>query len=201
MTSPSPRSRPRRARWVTRTVIGALGVVTIVGGGYAGYAWSQRQLFIGESSGYVATYHGVAATIGPVDLSTLDAASDVAVADLPVYYQQRVKDTFAVTDSAEAARRITELRELAELCRLRPDLTAPCTYGVPDSLPTTAPSALPTGTSTLLPSGLPSGTATSSATTSSSKPTGTTPTTARPTRTSSSATKTPAPNPNAAVAR
>ncbi len=196
-------SPSRRARWVTRSVIAALAVVTLVGGGYAGYAWSQRQLFIGESSGYVATYHGVAATLGPLDLSTLEAASDVALADLPVYYQQRVKDTFAVTDSTEAARRITELRELAQLCRVRPDLTAPCTYGEPGSLPTSSPSALPTGTSTVLPSGLPSASATPNGTSSGAKPTGTATSTARPTPrpTARPTTGSTPPNPNAGVAR
>jgi protein phosphatase len=161
----------RTVRLVRRAVLGILVVVAAVGGGYGAYAWSQRQMYVGSTDGKVAVYRGVAQDLGPIRLSTVEATTDVAVADLPTYYQELVTSTFAVKDTADADSRIATLREIALACRSRTDQSQPCTLTAPPNGSTTGPTTSSSLTTTGSLPGAPTAT------------TGSTPRTASPSNT------------------
>lgn len=159
----------RLSRWLRRLGAAALLVAVLAGAGYGAYAWSQRQLYVGAWHGYVAIYRGFSQNLGPIALNSVDETTDIALNDLPAYYQTLVTDTFTVKDSADAEQRLAALRAVAAACQVRPDPSQPCTLS-PDSSAT--PTTQPTSPVTGLPAAPSSGTASASGTATSSTPGG-----------------------------
>ncbi|MBK8470712.1 MAG: serine/threonine-protein phosphatase [Actinomycetales bacterium] len=138
-----------RVLWLRRAGLAAAATAVLVGGSYAGYAWTQRQYFLGEQDGYVAIYQGVNASLGPVQLSTVVQGTDVPLADLPSYYRDSVRTAITVSGLAEAAARVDTLRLAATVCRAQALAGIPCGTGLPETTPTDPSTSSPTDTSTL----------------------------------------------------
>ena len=87
----APRSRRRahrpRRRW------SLVVVAVLAAGGYAAWAWSQRQFYVAAEAGSVAIFRGVSQDLGPIGLSRVESQSDVTVSDLPVDVQGSVERT------------------------------------------------------------------------------------------------------------
>ncbi len=115
-----------RARWLRRGGAAAVAAVVLVGASYAGYAWTQRQYFIGEDDGYVTVFRGVHQTLGPVHLGTLEDRSSVLVTDLPVHYQEQVRASIVTNGRDDAETRVAALRAVALECRQQNALGTPC---------------------------------------------------------------------------
>ena len=98
--------------WLRRGLLGVAVLVVVVGGAWASYEWSQRQYFVGETEGQVTIFRGVAQDLGPWVLSTPEESTDLAVTDLPTYYQSRVRSTLSADDRADADAIVAELRSL-----------------------------------------------------------------------------------------
>lgn len=125
-----PADEPRRRGRIARIVALVLIVLfALFGGLYGAYAWSQQQLFVGESGGKVAVFQGLPQTLGPFTLSSVRTTSDVDVADLPDFYRERVERTIRATDEAAAEAQINELRAQATACVQRRNAGVPCGSG------------------------------------------------------------------------
>ncbi len=145
---------PRRSRrsTVLRRGIAVLVVAAILaGGGIAAWSWSQQQFYVGSESGRVAIFRGVAATLGPVDLSHVESLSEVPVSDLPVDVQGSVTRTISARDLADARVKVDRLRTEAARCRVLSTAGTPCgtspmpaTPATPTPTPSTGPTNGPT---------------------------------------------------------
>jgi protein phosphatase len=144
----APARRPRR--WLTLGIAGAAILVLAVGL-WLGYAWTQTRYYIGEFDQRVAIFNGVSQRLGPIQLSTLEAVTDIRMDSLPQFSQQRVRQTVPARDLYDAQRIVKNLE--------RTGSTAPSDECLTPS-PTATPSATPKATAT----GKATGTATAKAT-------------------------------------
>lgn len=98
--------------WLRRGLT-ALAVLVVVGAGaWASYQWSQRQYFVGELDGQVTVFRGVSQDLGPWQLSEPETRTDLAVADLPDYYQSRIQATLIADDADDARALVEDLRSM-----------------------------------------------------------------------------------------
>lgn len=127
---PLDEDEPRRRGRVIRTV--ALSVIlafALIGGLYGAYAWTQQQVFVGESGGKVAIFAGLPQQLGPLTLSSVKMTSDIDVANLPDYYRDRVQRTIPAGDDNAAMAQVNELRIQAAACQARRIQGNPCGSG------------------------------------------------------------------------
>lgn len=95
--------QPRRRFKGLGLALGLLLLIgLVVGGGYAGYSWSQTRFYVAESNGYVAIFRGIPQEIGPISLSSEYRVTDIAVADLTQVFQERLAETITRPSLAEA---------------------------------------------------------------------------------------------------
>ncbi len=146
-----PAVRPRR--WLTISIAAAIVAVLTVGL-WLGYAWTQTRYYIGEHDQHVAIFNGVSQRLGPIQLSTLEAVTDIRMSDLPEFSQQRVRQTVPARDLYDAQRIVKNLERTgttapADEC-LTPSPTATATAAAetpsPGASSTAQPSAAPTQT-------------------------------------------------------
>ncbi len=137
--APEPPSR----RW-PGVIAGTLAVLLVIGGAIWGVtAYSSSRYYIAEADGNIAIYNGLPGSILGQNLSSLTERTNIALLDLPRFYQRAVNNTIAASDLAGARDSVAELQWKAERCvavrheRLdqQPPAIAP---------PTTAPSGLAT---------------------------------------------------------
>jgi PPM family protein phosphatase len=98
--------RPRH--WITIGIAAAALVVLAVGL-WLGYAWTQTRYYIGEFDQRVAIFNGVSQRLGPIQLSTLEAVTDIRMESLPQFSQQRVRQTVPARDLYDAQRIVKNL--------------------------------------------------------------------------------------------
>ncbi|MDD7834372.1 PP2C family protein-serine/threonine phosphatase [Paenarthrobacter sp. AB444] len=130
----------RRNRWLMPAVA-AFVVLGVVVGLWLGYAWTQTRYYVGEYDQRVAIFNGISQRLGPIQLSRLEAVTDVRVDSLPEYGQQSVRQTVPAGDLHDAQLIVENLKQ----------------YG---SASVNCPSTSPTGTATPKASTTPTPTAT-----------------------------------------
>ncbi|SDL05316.1 PP2C family serine/threonine-protein phosphatase [Arthrobacter sp. ok362] len=168
--------RPRR--WLTVSIAAAI-VALLAVGLWLGYAWTQTRYYIGEHDQHVAIFNGVSQRLGPIQLSTLEAVTDIKMSDLPEFSQQRVRQTVPARDLYDAQRIVKNLE--------RTGTTAPADECLTPSPAATAAGATPSPGATAKPSATASaGAAKPSATASAG--------TAKPSATASAGTAKPSPS-------
>src|SRR6185295_7483849 len=131
----SPTGRPRR--WVTVSIAAAIVALLSVGL-WLGYAWTQTRYYIGEHDQHVAIFNGVSQRLGPIQLSTLEAETEIRMSDLPDFSQQRVRQTVPARDLYDAQRIVKNLE--------RTGTTAPADECLSPSPTATAAGATPGAT-------------------------------------------------------
>lgn len=102
--------RRRRRRFVWGFWI-VLLIGAIVAAFVLGYQWTQTRYYVGESNGRVAVYQGIQQDLGPISLHELHTETDLDVADLRTYDQQRVAQTITAGSLAEALTIVQRLEE------------------------------------------------------------------------------------------
>ena len=137
--------QPRPRRWVTWSIAASVLVVLTVGL-WLGYAWTQTRYYIGEYDSRVAIYNGVSQRLGPIQLSSLEAVTEIRMDSLPPFSQQRVRQTVPARDLYDAQRIVKNLE--------RTGTTSPADdCPSPNATATTTPhTPAPTGTATPAPS-------------------------------------------------
>jgi PPM family protein phosphatase len=127
-------------RWTLRVLAGLVVAAVLVAGGYAAYAWSQQQYYVGADGDSVAIYRGLPQDIGPLRMSHVYERQDVELTALPQYAAEQVRGRITVEDLPAARDKVTELR--TQVC-------APTTAtSSPSTSPTSGPSTSPTPTTT-----------------------------------------------------
>ncbi|GAA1271252.1 PP2C family protein-serine/threonine phosphatase [Arthrobacter pascens] len=140
-----PERRPRR--WVSMGIAAAALVVLVVGL-WLGYAWTQTRYYIGEFDQRVAIFNGVSQRLGPIQLSTLEAVTEIKMESLPQFSQQRVRQTVPARDLYDAQRIVKNLERTGTTAPSDECLTAsPTATASPSPRATSAkPTPTPTGT-------------------------------------------------------
>lgn len=148
------RSSHRPRRWLSMAV--AVVVLVLLGVGlWLGYAWTQTRYYIGEYDQRVAIYNGVSQRLGPIQLSTLEAVTEIPMSSLPEFSQQRVRQTVPARDLYDAQRIVKNLEETgttspSEAC------PSPSAGAAPSGTPA-ATSPAPSPTASPAPTQSPSG--------------------------------------------
>ncbi|WP_022889137.1 PP2C family protein-serine/threonine phosphatase [Agromyces italicus] len=102
--------RRRRRRWVWGFWI-VLFIAAIVAAIVLSYQWTQTRYYVGESNGRVAIYQGIQQNLGPISLHELHTETDIDVAELRTYDQQRVEQTISAGSFTEAFQIVQRLEE------------------------------------------------------------------------------------------
>jgi protein phosphatase len=139
-------AQPKRKRHKGMMLVLIILVLGLVGGGgYAAYAWSQDQYFVGTQAGNVAIYRGLPQDVGPVHLSSLYERQSLPVEELPSYWRDQVQQRITAPDLPKARAVVENLRQQAALCAT----STPTATATPSTTPTTSQtsaSATATGT-------------------------------------------------------
>lgn len=130
--------RPKPRRWVTMSIAASVLVVLTLGL-WLGYAWTQTRYYIGEHDSRVAIFNGVSQRLGPIQLSTLEAVTEIRMDSLPQFSQQRVRQTVPARDLYDAQRIVKNLEGTGTIAP--PD---ECLTPSPTPAPATAPAETPT---------------------------------------------------------
>ncbi|GAB3562715.1 PP2C family protein-serine/threonine phosphatase [Spelaeicoccus albus] len=145
----------RRGR-VRRALVGLLVIIVLIGAGWAGYAYTQKQYYVGSYQGQIAIYKGISQNLGPIQLGHLYKKQNIGLAELPDFAQQRVSETIPAGNLRAARKIVSNLRgeinpnpvkiPQPKNPKTRPGVTEPTTE--PSSTPSAGPStsAKPTGT-------------------------------------------------------
>ncbi|GII98841.1 protein phosphatase [Sediminihabitans luteus] len=135
------RDDPRRP-WVP--VIGSTLLLVGLGiAGWAGYAWTQTQYFVGIADGEVAVYQGVPTDLGPISLSSPVETTGTLVASLPELYQNRLEETIPASSREDAVSRASEISDEAVLTPSTAEPTDEPTDAPTTAAPTAEPTASP----------------------------------------------------------
>ncbi|WP_332762126.1 PP2C family protein-serine/threonine phosphatase [Pseudarthrobacter sp.] len=130
--------RPKPRRWVTMSIAASVLVVLTLGL-WLGYAWTQTRYYIGEHDSRVAIFNGVSQRLGPIQLSTLEAVTEIRMDSLPQFSQQRVRQTVPARDLYDAQRIVKNLEGTGTIAP-----PGECLTPSPTPAPATAPAETPT---------------------------------------------------------
>jgi PPM family protein phosphatase len=111
--SPQPPDR-RRFR---RPLVGllALLLVAVAGLGVA-YGWTRSQYFVGADHDKVAIFQGLSEGLPGLSLSRVYEVQQLALSELPPFYQEQVKANIDVASLDSARETVAELSEAAKRC-------------------------------------------------------------------------------------
>ncbi|MCX2747318.1 protein phosphatase 2C domain-containing protein [Arthrobacter sp. MI7-26] len=129
----------RRRRWFT-PVVAALLAIFVVAGLWLGYAWTQTRYYVGEFDHRVAIFNGISQSLGPFQLSKVEAVTEIRVDSLPEYSRQSIRQTVPARDLADAQQIVKNLQDTGTT-----GLPANCPTGTP------RPTASPTATASPAP--------------------------------------------------
>lgn len=135
---------PKRKRHKGMLFVLLILVLGLVGGGgYAAYAWSQQQYFVGTVADQIAIYRGLPQDVGPVHLSSVYERQDLTVEQLPSYWRDQVQQRITAPNLAKARAVVANLKDQA----------ATCATATSTATPSTTPTATPTASKTIAATG------------------------------------------------
>ncbi len=111
----TPRAPDRRR--LRRPLLGLLVLLLLAAVGLgSAYAWARSQFYVGVAGEQVAIYQGLTDSLPGIPLSRVYQVQELAVADLPPYYQDRVRANIEVGSLAAARAAVAELTAAAQRC-------------------------------------------------------------------------------------
>ncbi|MBB6406534.1 protein phosphatase 2C domain-containing protein [Arthrobacter sp. AZCC_0090] len=137
-----PEAQPlvaRKRRWLTPAIAAVLAIF-VIAGLWLGYAWTQTRYYVGEFNQHVAIFNGISQSLGPLQLSKVEAETTIRMDSLPEYTQQAVRQTVPARDLADAQQIVKSLQDKGTT-----GLPATCPTGTPK------PTAIPTATASPTP--------------------------------------------------
>jgi PPM family protein phosphatase len=112
--SPQP---PHRRRFGSKPLIGVLVLLLIaVAGAGLAYGWTRTQYFVGADQDRVAIFQGLSDGLPGLSLSRVYEVQQLAVSELPPFYQEQVKANIDVSSLDSARATVAELSEAARRC-------------------------------------------------------------------------------------
>ena len=141
--------RPRG--WVTVSIAAAI-VAFLTVGLWLGYAWTQTRYYIGEHDQRVAIFNGVSQRLGPIQLSTLEAVTEIRMSELPEFSQQRVRQTVPARDLYDAQRIVKNLERTGTTAPADECITPSPTPATPGATADPGATASPGAAGTAAPS-------------------------------------------------
>jgi serine/threonine protein phosphatase PrpC len=100
----------RRRRWPVVTSALALLLALVLGGGYAGWRYTQAQYFVGTSGGDVAVFQGINQSVAGISLSHVYQRTSIPLARVPTTYQSSIRSTIAAGSLAGAQKIVSNIR-------------------------------------------------------------------------------------------
>jgi serine/threonine protein phosphatase PrpC len=134
---------PQQRRF-RRPLIGLLVLllVAVAGVGMA-YAWTRTQYFVGADQDKVAIFQGLPEGLPGLSLSQVYEVQQLAVSELPPFYQEQVKANIDVPSLDSARATVAELTEAAKTCAGPQPTASPRPRPTSGSKPSPAPSDKP----------------------------------------------------------
>lgn len=172
----SPLARRRPSAWVKLVLLVLLPLLALGGAGWAWYAYSQQQYYLGANGEYLAIYQGIPEPVFNLPLSRVVTTDTTRVADLPLYYQEQVRGTLRAESYPAAEMAMATLRVKATACiQQRQQRETPPSTPTPTPTPTprvtasvkstpgSSAQASPTASDSVTPTPTPSDTSTPAA--------------------------------------
>ncbi len=117
--------KPRKGRWLKRSLYLALALGVIGGGLYGGWRWTQTQYYVGANNEHVALYRGISQDLAWVSLSKVEKDHpEIELKYLPPYQQKLVEATITEGGLKDAQTKIDELALQASACKKRSEQQA-----------------------------------------------------------------------------
>ena len=95
----------------------ALLLIVIVGGGYAGWRYTQTQYYVGEDAGHVAIFRGINQNVAGLNLSSIYQRTEIPLAAVPVTDQASIRSTISATSLAGAQAIVGNIRSDYQTCQ------------------------------------------------------------------------------------
>ena len=153
-----PTTKGRASAWV-KVVLGIILPVLVIGGGLFGwYSFIQTKYFVGADDDLVAVFRGVPDKVLGVNLNSVLEVHNTHVSDLPLHYQEKVREAIVVPDRETANATTEELRLIALQCieqrkaRATQTATPSTSPAPPHSPPPSSPGPTVSGSPTPQPS-------------------------------------------------
>jgi protein phosphatase len=108
--------RHKRRLPIVTTVLVVL-LVVIVGGGFAAWSYTQRQYYVGESSGQVVIFRGVNQKVAGISLSSVYRQTGIPIGQVTTDDRQQVMNTITASSLAEATKIVGSIRLGAATCQ------------------------------------------------------------------------------------
>jgi len=128
----------------------ALLLVAVAGLGMA-YGWTRTQYFVGADQNKVAIFQGLSEGLPGLALSQVYEVQQLAVSELPPFYQEQVKANIDVPSLDSARETVAELTEAAKRCASPEPTASPRPKPTPGSKPSPTPSKKPANKPTPIP--------------------------------------------------
>jgi protein phosphatase len=149
--------QPPHQRRFRRPLIGLLVLLLIAVAGLGlAYEWTRTQYFVGTDQDKVAIFQGLSEGLPGLSLSRLYEVQQLAVSELPPFYQEQVKANIDVPSLDSARATVAELTAAAKTCASPQPTTSP--RPIPGSRPSPTPSTNPGGKPNPTPSATVNGT-------------------------------------------
>jgi protein phosphatase len=136
--------QPPHQRRFRRPLIGllALLLIAVAGLGMA-YGWTRTQYFVGADQDKVAIFQGLSEGLPGLALSRVYEVQQLALSELPPFYQEQVKANIDVASLDSARETVAELTEAAKRCASPQPTASPQPKPTAGSKPSPAPSKKP----------------------------------------------------------
>jgi protein phosphatase len=109
--------QPSRRRWPIVTSLLAVLVLLILGGGYAGWRYTQNQYYVGADGGDVAIFRGINGSVAGISLSHVFQRTGIPLAQVPMTDQQSVRATTSAGPLASARQTVARIRSDYQTCQ------------------------------------------------------------------------------------
>ena len=137
---------PHRRR-LGKPLIGVLVLLLIAAAGVGiAYGWTRTQYFVGADQDRVAIFQGLSDGLPGLSLSRVYEVQQLAVSELPPFYQEQVKANIDVSSLDSARATVAELSEAARRCASPEPTASP--RPTPGSKTSPTPTKKPTSNAT-----------------------------------------------------
>jgi PPM family protein phosphatase len=137
---------PHRRR-LGKPLIGVLVLLLIAAAGVSiAYGWTRTQYFVGADQDRVAIFQGLSDGLPGLSLSRVYEVQQLAVSELPPFYQEQVKANIDVSSLDSARATVAELSEAARRCASPEPTASP--RPTPGSKTSPTPTKRPTSNAT-----------------------------------------------------